>query len=287
MSKPAIVVRGLRKSFGQKQAVAGIDLDVEAGSFAGLVGPNGAGKTTSLSMMTGLLRPDDGIVEVNGIDVWKDTRAAKADHRRGARRVPAVRPAQWRGAAGVRRAAARPAGRRGPLPRRPAAVGAGPHGRCEAARRRLLHGHAQEGRARVRSDSQPLGAVPRRAARGGGPDLGRRHPPAADSLRAVRLDRPVLQPRDGTGRAGLRPRLHHRQGPDRGHRHHRSGPRRQDPAAGVRRPRRPAHLARRRDCRGSAPRPAETPDTAQRACARPAAPRCRSSSARSSRACSR
>jgi ABC-2 type transport system ATP-binding protein len=78
MSTPAIVVRGLRKSFGQKQAVAGIDLDVEAGSFTGLVGPNGAGKTTSLLMMTGLLRPDGGMVGINGIDMWADPRAAKA-----------------------------------------------------------------------------------------------------------------------------------------------------------------------------------------------------------------
>ncbi len=78
MSKPAIVVRGLLKSFGQKQAVAGIDLDVEAGSCTGLVGPNGAGKTTSLSMMTGLLRPDGGTVGINGIAVWEDLRAAKA-----------------------------------------------------------------------------------------------------------------------------------------------------------------------------------------------------------------
>jgi ABC-2 type transport system ATP-binding protein len=59
MGEPAIQVRGLRKSFGAKEAVTGIDLDIAAGSLAGLVGPNGAGKTTSLSMMTGLLRPDE------------------------------------------------------------------------------------------------------------------------------------------------------------------------------------------------------------------------------------
>src|SRR5580693_5011729 len=78
MGEPAIAVRGLRKSFGEKEAVAGIDLEIAAGSFAGLVGPNGAGKTTSLSMMTGLLRPDGGQVLVNGLDVWADPPAAKA-----------------------------------------------------------------------------------------------------------------------------------------------------------------------------------------------------------------
>jgi ABC-2 type transport system ATP-binding protein len=78
MGEPAITVRGLRKSFGAKEAVAGIDLDIAAGSLAGLVGPNGAGKTTSLSMMTGLLRPDAGQIVVDGRDVWADPPAAKA-----------------------------------------------------------------------------------------------------------------------------------------------------------------------------------------------------------------
>ena len=78
VSDLAIEVSGLRKSFGEKVAVAGIDLEIAAGSFAGLVGPNGAGKTTSLSMMTGLLRPDTGRIVVNGLDVWADPAAAKA-----------------------------------------------------------------------------------------------------------------------------------------------------------------------------------------------------------------
>jgi ABC-2 type transport system ATP-binding protein len=78
MGELAIEVRGLRKSFGTKDAVAGIDLDIAAGSLAGLVGPNGAGKTTSLSMMTGLLRPDAGRILINGHDVWADPVAAKA-----------------------------------------------------------------------------------------------------------------------------------------------------------------------------------------------------------------
>jgi ABC-2 type transport system ATP-binding protein len=77
-AQAAITVRGLRKSFGSKEAVAGIDLDIARGSLAGLVGPNGAGKTTSLSMMTGLLRPDTGSVTINGISVWADPVSAKA-----------------------------------------------------------------------------------------------------------------------------------------------------------------------------------------------------------------
>ncbi|MBE7700331.1 ABC transporter ATP-binding protein [Oerskovia sp. Sa1BUA8] len=74
---PALSVRGLWKRFGEKIAVAGIDLDVPAGSFYGLVGPNGAGKTTALSMSTGLLRPDFGTVHVHGQDLWADPVAGK------------------------------------------------------------------------------------------------------------------------------------------------------------------------------------------------------------------
>ncbi|MBL3805106.1 ABC transporter ATP-binding protein [Streptomyces diastaticus] len=75
---PAVRVRGLWKRFGQQTAVAGIDLDLPAGRFVGLVGPNGAGKTTTLSMITGLLRPDEGTVEVAGHDVWRDPAEVKA-----------------------------------------------------------------------------------------------------------------------------------------------------------------------------------------------------------------
>jgi ABC-2 type transport system ATP-binding protein len=74
---PAVVVRGLAKSFGPKAAVGGIDLDVPAGCFFGLVGPNGAGKTTTLRMVTGLLRPDVGQVIVDGTDIWRDPVGAK------------------------------------------------------------------------------------------------------------------------------------------------------------------------------------------------------------------
>jgi ABC-type multidrug transport system ATPase subunit len=70
-------VSGLSKRFGDTVAVDGIDLEVSAGSFYGIVGPNGAGKTTTLSMITGLLRPDSGSITINGIDVWKEPDAAK------------------------------------------------------------------------------------------------------------------------------------------------------------------------------------------------------------------
>jgi ABC-2 type transport system ATP-binding protein len=75
---PALDLQGLVKTFGPKQAVAGLDLRVAPGRMFGLVGPNGAGKTTTLSMATGLLRPDAGRALVLGHDVWADPPAAKA-----------------------------------------------------------------------------------------------------------------------------------------------------------------------------------------------------------------
>ena len=73
----AVTGRGLRKRFGPTVAVDGLDVDVPAGSFFGLVGPNGAGKTTTLRMLTGLLRPDAGQAWVGPVDVWADPLAAK------------------------------------------------------------------------------------------------------------------------------------------------------------------------------------------------------------------
>ena len=76
-SEPALALRGLVKRFDTKVAVAGVDLEVPAGSFFGLLGPNGAGKTTTLSMAVGLLRPDAGEAHILGYDVWRDPAAAK------------------------------------------------------------------------------------------------------------------------------------------------------------------------------------------------------------------
>ena len=77
-SAPALQMRGLVKAFDRKVAVDRLSLDIPVSSFYGIVGPNGAGKTTSLSMATGLLRPDAGQALVHGVDVWAEPLRAKA-----------------------------------------------------------------------------------------------------------------------------------------------------------------------------------------------------------------
>jgi ABC-2 type transport system ATP-binding protein len=62
----ALEVRGLRKAFGRRQALDGLDLTVSAGTICGLVGANGAGKTTFMSICAGLLRTDAGAVNLLG-----------------------------------------------------------------------------------------------------------------------------------------------------------------------------------------------------------------------------
>jgi ABC-2 type transport system ATP-binding protein len=61
-------VSGLRKSYGEIDALRGVDLDVAAGQIVALLGPNGAGKTTLVSIVAGLRKADAGVVEVDGLD---------------------------------------------------------------------------------------------------------------------------------------------------------------------------------------------------------------------------
>jgi ABC-2 type transport system ATP-binding protein len=66
----AIRVRALRKSYGEHEAVRGIEFDVRLGEVFGLLGPNGAGKTTTVEILEGYRQRDGGEVEVLGADPW-------------------------------------------------------------------------------------------------------------------------------------------------------------------------------------------------------------------------
>ncbi|HYH21280.1 MAG TPA: ABC transporter ATP-binding protein [Azospirillum sp.] len=66
---PRLTVRGLSKSFGGVAAASEIDLDLHAGDRCALIGPNGAGKTTFVNLVTGVLAPDQGRIELDGRDV--------------------------------------------------------------------------------------------------------------------------------------------------------------------------------------------------------------------------
>ncbi len=70
--------RGLTRDYGAFRAVDHLDLHVERGELFGFLGPNGAGKTTTVKMMVGLLRPTEGTVLVDGLDVRTETGKVKA-----------------------------------------------------------------------------------------------------------------------------------------------------------------------------------------------------------------
>ncbi len=69
--RPALVLRGLRKSFGSAVAVDGVDLEVRRGEFVTLLGPSGSGKTTTLRMVAGFMSPSGGSIEIDGSDMTR------------------------------------------------------------------------------------------------------------------------------------------------------------------------------------------------------------------------
>ncbi|KIF74795.1 ABC transporter [Streptomyces sp. 150FB] len=75
----AIRAEGLTKRFGDKQALAGIDLEARPGTVLGLLGPNGAGKTTAVRVLSTLLRPDSGRAWVAGHDVAADPEGVRSN----------------------------------------------------------------------------------------------------------------------------------------------------------------------------------------------------------------
>ncbi|WP_380166292.1 ABC transporter ATP-binding protein [Jannaschia sp. R86511] len=72
-----VTAQGLRKAFGEVQALDGVDLDVPDGSFFVVLGPSGAGKTTTLRAIAGLEQLDDGTVHLDGRDATADTPAGR------------------------------------------------------------------------------------------------------------------------------------------------------------------------------------------------------------------
>jgi ABC-2 type transport system ATP-binding protein len=78
MTDTAITASGLRKAFGDKVVLDGIDLDVRAGTVFSLLGPNGAGKTTTVNVLSTLMKADGGTVRVAGHDVATEAKAVRS-----------------------------------------------------------------------------------------------------------------------------------------------------------------------------------------------------------------
>lgn len=69
LMEAAISIRGLRKNYGNKEVLKGIDLEVAPGQIIGYIGPNGAGKSTTVKILTGIIQDYEGEVKVNGLDL--------------------------------------------------------------------------------------------------------------------------------------------------------------------------------------------------------------------------
>ena len=68
-----IVAQGLRKQYGKRLVVQGVDLEIRPGEIVGLLGPNGAGKTTTFYMIVGLVRATEGAVSIDDLDITRKT----------------------------------------------------------------------------------------------------------------------------------------------------------------------------------------------------------------------
>ena len=78
MNAPYLEVIGLKKSYGLKPALRGIDLCIEQGQRVALLGANGAGKTTLMRILAGVAQPDLGTARVGGLDIQRDAQAVRS-----------------------------------------------------------------------------------------------------------------------------------------------------------------------------------------------------------------
>ncbi|HEX4368047.1 MAG TPA: ATP-binding cassette domain-containing protein, partial [Rhodopila sp.] len=74
---PKIRIRGLHKRFGTKRVLDGVDLDVPAGTSLVVIGGSGSGKSVLLKCVLGLIEPDDGVIEIDGQDILRQSRGER------------------------------------------------------------------------------------------------------------------------------------------------------------------------------------------------------------------
>src|SRR5260370_12828570 len=79
---PKIRIRGLAKSFGDKKVLDGIDLDVATGTSMVVIGGSGSGKSVLLKCILGVIEPDAGAIEIDGVDILRQDRTAREALRR-------------------------------------------------------------------------------------------------------------------------------------------------------------------------------------------------------------
>ena len=71
MNVPLLAARGLNKRFGAVVAADDVSVEIAAGETVGIIGANGAGKTTFVNMVTGYLKPDEGVILFRGVDITR------------------------------------------------------------------------------------------------------------------------------------------------------------------------------------------------------------------------
>lgn len=76
MNEYVLEIKNLNKSYGKKQALTDVNLNLERGRIVGLLGPNGSGKTTMIKIINGLLTPNSGSITVDGNKIGKESRIA-------------------------------------------------------------------------------------------------------------------------------------------------------------------------------------------------------------------